>query len=115
MSHVRNSEACVQPPLVIYGVSGSGKTALMCKAFELLRQSASTDGHHVLVLRLLGTSPQSSEIHDVLKSICYQVGSLRLLLTHTKVMIAVLCILMVVIFFLGMFSIGSGPPFFTGH
>ncbi|XP_075063309.1 NACHT domain- and WD repeat-containing protein 1 [Mixophyes fleayi] len=61
-----------RPPLVIYGASGSGKTALMCKAFEMLRQSS--NGHHVLVLRLLGTSPQSSEIHDVLKSICYQVS-----------------------------------------
>nr|DBA28324.1 TPA: hypothetical protein GDO54_008709 [Pyxicephalus adspersus] len=71
VDRVRNSEACVQSPLVIYGASGSGKTALMCKAFELLRQSTSSD--HVLVLRLFGTSPQSSEIHDVLKSICYQV------------------------------------------
>ncbi|XP_018423713.1 PREDICTED: NACHT domain- and WD repeat-containing protein 1 [Nanorana parkeri] len=73
VSRIKNSEACVQAPLVIYGASGSGKTALMCKTFELLRQSATADGHHVLVLRLLGTSPQSSEIHDVLKSICYQV------------------------------------------
>lgn len=73
VSRLRNNKTLVQFPLIIYGASGSGKTALMCKAFELMRQSATTDGNHVLVLRLLGTSPQSSEIHDVLKSICYQV------------------------------------------
>lgn len=76
VSRLRNNKTLVQFPLIIYGASGSGKTALMCKAFELMRQSATTDGNHVLVLRLLGTSPQSSEIHDVLKSICYQVGLL---------------------------------------
>ncbi|XP_056374124.1 NACHT domain- and WD repeat-containing protein 1 [Hyla sarda] len=63
----------VWPPLVIYGASGSGKTALMCKAFEMIKHSVTNNENLILVLRLLGTSPQSSDIHDVLKSICYQV------------------------------------------
>ncbi|XP_053312007.1 NACHT domain- and WD repeat-containing protein 1 [Spea bombifrons] len=71
MSHVKDDHVC--SPLVIYGASGSGKTALLCKVFEILRLAAPSDGGPTLILRLLGTSPQSSEIHDVLKSICYQV------------------------------------------
>ncbi|XP_063770572.1 NACHT domain- and WD repeat-containing protein 1 [Pseudophryne corroboree] len=71
LGQVKEKGDQVRPPLIIYGVSGSGKTALMCKAFEMLRQFS--NGRHVLIQRLLGTSPQSSEIHDVLKSICYQV------------------------------------------
>ncbi|XP_069820529.1 NACHT domain- and WD repeat-containing protein 1 [Dendropsophus ebraccatus] len=71
VGHVK--EKGVWPPLVIYGASGSGKTALMCKAFDMVKHSVANNGNYILVLRLLGTSPQSSEIHDVLKSICYQV------------------------------------------
>ncbi|KAM4807933.1 NACHT domain- and WD repeat-containing protein 1 [Rhinophrynus dorsalis] len=73
LNHVNDRGSKLLPPVVIYGASGSGKTALMCKAFQILRQSASRDSGQVLILRLLGTSPQSSDIHDVLKSICYQV------------------------------------------
>ncbi|KAE8632431.1 hypothetical protein XENTR_v10001547 [Xenopus tropicalis] len=70
MSYIQERHSQVYPPLIIHGVSGSGKTALMCKAFEMLKQT--NNGSSLMVLRLLGTSPQSSEIHDVLKSICYQ-------------------------------------------
>ncbi|XP_068090263.1 NACHT domain- and WD repeat-containing protein 1 isoform X2 [Hyperolius riggenbachi] len=73
VSQVTDRGDSVRPPLIIYGASGSGKTALMCKAFEMVRQLTTVNEHHVLLLRLLGTSPESSEIHDVLKSICYQV------------------------------------------
>ncbi|XP_053558868.1 NACHT domain- and WD repeat-containing protein 1 [Bombina bombina] len=72
INHVRNSSTKVHPPLVIYGASGSGKTAIMCKAFEMLRPTSANNV--ILILRLLGTSPQSSEIHDVLKGLCYQVS-----------------------------------------
>ncbi|KAG8594792.1 hypothetical protein GDO81_001328 [Engystomops pustulosus] len=71
VAHVKEKDIC--PPLVIYGASGSGKTALLCKAFDMIKYSVANNGNYILVLRLLGTSPQSSEIHDVLKSICYQV------------------------------------------
>ncbi|XP_063311499.1 NACHT domain- and WD repeat-containing protein 1 [Pelobates fuscus] len=73
LGNIKDEADRIRPPLVISGTSGSGKTALMCKIFEMLRLDASNNGGPVLVLRLLGTSPQSSEIHDVLKSICYQV------------------------------------------
>ncbi|XP_069623861.1 NACHT domain- and WD repeat-containing protein 1 [Ranitomeya imitator] len=71
VGHVNKKE--MRPPLVIYGASGSGKTALMCKAFNMVKDLVSSKGNYILVLRLFGTSPQSSDIHDVLKSICYQV------------------------------------------
>ncbi|KAG9467153.1 hypothetical protein GDO78_015505 [Eleutherodactylus coqui] len=71
VGHVTDKD--IRPPLVIYGASGSGKTALMCKAFDMVKHLVANNENYILVLRLLGTSPQSSEIHDVLKSICYQV------------------------------------------
>ncbi|XP_077109236.1 NACHT domain- and WD repeat-containing protein 1 [Ranitomeya variabilis] len=71
VSHVNKKE--MRPPLVIYGASGSGKTALMCKAFNMVKDLVSNKGNYIWVLRLFGTSPQSSDIHDVLRSICYQV------------------------------------------
>ncbi|MBN3275139.1 NWD1 protein, partial [Polyodon spathula] len=58
-------------PLVVFGPSGIGKTSLMCKLSQELRHTLGEDS--VLVLRLLGTSPMSSEIHSVLKSICFQI------------------------------------------
>ncbi|KAM4706799.1 NACHT domain- and WD repeat-containing protein 1 [Discoglossus pictus] len=73
MNSVKYKGTDIKSPLVIYGASGSGKTAVMCKAFEMLRSAAAGDGEVVLILRLLGTSPRSTEIHDVLKGICYQV------------------------------------------
>ncbi|XP_040273389.1 NACHT domain- and WD repeat-containing protein 1 [Bufo bufo] len=71
VSYVREKD--IRLPLIIYGASGSGKTALMCKAFDMVKHLVANNENYILVLRLLGTSPQSSEIHDVLKSICYQV------------------------------------------
>ncbi|XP_029470055.1 NACHT domain- and WD repeat-containing protein 1 [Rhinatrema bivittatum] len=58
-------------PLIISGPSGTGKTALVCKMSESLR--ATLGNETVVVLRLLGTSPLSTEIHSVLKSVCFQV------------------------------------------
>ncbi|XP_051886627.1 NACHT domain- and WD repeat-containing protein 1 [Pristis pectinata] len=58
-------------PLVVYGPSGTGKTAVMSKLAEEVRKHLG-DGT-VVVTRLLGTSPLSSEIHTVLKSVCFQV------------------------------------------
>ncbi|KAJ8278725.1 hypothetical protein COCON_G00057910 [Conger conger] len=58
-------------PLVVYGPSGIGKTALMCKLAQEMR--AVLGPKSVVVQRLLGTSPLSSEIDSVLRSICFQV------------------------------------------
>ncbi|KAJ8277483.1 hypothetical protein GJAV_G00075650 [Gymnothorax javanicus] len=58
-------------PLVVYGPSGIGKTALMCKLAQEMRSVLGPKS--VVVLRLLGTSPLSSEVDSVLRSICFQV------------------------------------------
>ncbi|XP_067856040.1 NACHT domain- and WD repeat-containing protein 1 [Heptranchias perlo] len=74
---------CVHQPLVVYGPSGTGKTAVMSKLAEEVRKSLGNGT--VVVTRLLGTSRLSSEIHAVLKSVCFQVClafGLKLPLTH---------------------------------
>ena len=58
-------------PLVVHGPSGIGKTALMCKLAQEMR--AVLGPKSVVVQRLLGTSPLSSEIDSVLRSVCFQV------------------------------------------
>lgn len=75
------------PPLVLYGPAGVGKTALMCKlAQETCGQS---DSQAAVVLRLLGTSPLSSDISPLLRGVCVQIcGAFNLPLpaassTHT--------------------------------
>ncbi|XP_072123382.1 NACHT domain- and WD repeat-containing protein 1 [Mobula birostris] len=62
---------CTHRPLIIYGPSGTGKTAVMSKLAEDVGKCLSSGT--VVVTRLLGTSALSSEIHTVLKSICFQV------------------------------------------
>lgn len=64
-------------PLIVYGTPGIGKTALLCKLAQEMRTVL--DPQAVVVLRLLGTSPLSSDIDSVLKGICLQVcGALGL-------------------------------------
>lgn len=64
-------------PLIVYGPPGIGKTALLCKLSQEMRTVL--DPQAVVVLRLLGTSPNSSDIDSVLKGICLQVcGALGL-------------------------------------
>lgn len=64
-------------PLIVYGPSGIGKTALLCKLAQEMRTVL--DPQAMVVLRLLGTSPISSDIDSVLKGICLQVcGALGL-------------------------------------
>ena len=54
---------------VITGRPGSGKTFLLCKAVSDLVQNPDSS---VVVARFLGTSPNSSNVHSLLDSICNQ-------------------------------------------
>ncbi|MGH0163081.1 UNVERIFIED_CONTAM: hypothetical protein FKN15_073816 [Acipenser sinensis] len=68
---VKEQDSGHHAPLVVFGPSGIGKTSMMCKLSQEVRRTLGEDS--VLVLRLLGTSPMSSEIHSVLKSVCFQI------------------------------------------
>uniref|UniRef100_A0A3B1K070 NACHT and WD repeat domain containing 1 n=1 Tax=Astyanax mexicanus TaxID=7994 RepID=A0A3B1K070_ASTMX len=58
-------------PLVVSGPPGSGKTAVLCRLAQEMR--AVLGPQAVVTLRLLGTSPLSSDVDSVLKSVCVQV------------------------------------------
>lgn len=51
-------------PIVIFGQSGCGKTALMGKLIEV---SNNRMPQSIIIYRFLGTSPESSSIHNLLK------------------------------------------------
>uniref|UniRef100_A0A8C5RM93 NACHT and WD repeat domain containing 1 n=1 Tax=Laticauda laticaudata TaxID=8630 RepID=A0A8C5RM93_LATLA len=58
-------------PLVIYGPSGCGKTALLYHLGEAIQTTL--DQETVVILRLLGTSQDSSTPNSLLHSLCQQV------------------------------------------
>lgn len=57
-------------PLVVYGPSGSGKSALMAMAAKL----ASRNNSHCLA-RFIGATPNSSNIRSLLEMICRDIGN----------------------------------------
>ncbi|MEN6290995.1 MAG: AAA family ATPase, partial [Methanobacterium sp.] len=66
-------------PMIVYGESGSGKSALMAKAIE----DSSTDFYEInedgdlyndgLVVRFIGATPESSDLHSLLESLSRQI------------------------------------------
>ncbi|XP_076802555.1 NACHT domain- and WD repeat-containing protein 1-like isoform X2 [Clavelina lepadiformis] len=62
-------ETCRQP-VVIFGSSGKGKTALMAMILKYCRKRSPND---YLIYRFLGTSPNSSHIHNVLQTVIIQI------------------------------------------
>ncbi|MDA8083104.1 MAG: DUF4062 domain-containing protein, partial [Nitrospiraceae bacterium] len=58
-------------PLVIHGPSGSGKSALMAYAAEN-ETKAHSDAE--LILRHIGATPSSSNVHSLIESLCKQTG-----------------------------------------
>ncbi len=56
-------------PLVIWGASGSGKSALMAKAIEQAKES----GQHV-IFRFIGVTPDSSIGRALLEDLCRQIS-----------------------------------------
>jgi hypothetical protein len=57
-----------QLPLVIHGVSGTGKTALMARAWLTLTAPDQA------VARFIGATPQSADLGNLLRSLCRQLG-----------------------------------------
>ncbi|XP_074658721.1 NACHT and WD repeat domain-containing protein 2-like [Tubulanus polymorphus] len=63
-------------PLVLHGESGCGKTSLLAKAAsEVAKWKFSKTCQPILVLRFLGTSPNSSTIMPLLQSLCTQIST----------------------------------------
>ena len=59
-------------PLVVHGLSGSGKTSIMVAAASQLKEKNPVK-KMAIVLRFLGSTPHSSHIRHTLSSICEQV------------------------------------------
>ncbi|MGO8697053.1 MAG: AAA family ATPase [Limisphaerales bacterium] len=51
-------------PLVVHGTSGCGKTALLWRAFEEIPTTLQP------IIRLIGTTPHSSDVRSLLRSLC---------------------------------------------
>ncbi|XP_021375216.1 NACHT and WD repeat domain-containing protein 2-like isoform X2 [Mizuhopecten yessoensis] len=62
-----------QKPLVIHGMSGCGKTSIMAMAAKLV-PSWMNNTEPVVVIRFLGTTPDSSNINSLLMSIIQQIN-----------------------------------------
>ncbi|XP_077187495.1 NACHT domain- and WD repeat-containing protein 1 [Paroedura picta] len=70
-------------PLVVRGLPGCGKTALLCQLCQATQTALGLEA--VVVLRLLGASPLSCPLDRLLRSLCLQVSlALRLPLPHAE-------------------------------
>ena len=58
--------------VVLHGASGCGKTSLMAKIATKLKDWLLDEGSPIVVLRFIGTSPDSSSIRLLLRSVCLQ-------------------------------------------
>ncbi|XP_070554535.1 NACHT domain- and WD repeat-containing protein 1-like [Ptychodera flava] len=65
-----NSDA--KSPLILHGVSGCGKTSVVAMAAKMVRKVISKDT--VVILRFLGTTPDSCNVRRLLFSICRQIS-----------------------------------------
>ncbi len=61
-------------PLVVYGVSGSGKTALMARTAGLITESQKPGVDPVLICRYVGATSASSDIRSLLESLCRELA-----------------------------------------
>ncbi|XP_072178165.1 NACHT domain- and WD repeat-containing protein 1-like [Diadema setosum] len=63
-------------PYVIHGIGGSGKTSLIAKLFSMSldRYQGTQENRPKHVIRFIGITPQSSNIRDLLFSICEQIS-----------------------------------------
>jgi hypothetical protein len=58
-------------PLVVFGESGSGKSALMAKAIQQSRAQSKKD---LIVFRFIGATPDSSNGRTLLENVCRQIS-----------------------------------------
>ncbi|EEB13481.1 conserved hypothetical protein [Pediculus humanus corporis] len=61
-------------PIVLYGEGGCGKTSLLAKAAGLTSSEWFLDVKPIIVIRFLGTTPDSSALTPTLMSICQQIS-----------------------------------------
>lgn len=66
--HLKSDDRC---PLAIFGVSGSGKSALMAK---VVAQARSLRSEAEVVIRFIGATPDSSGGRELLESLCEQIS-----------------------------------------
>lgn len=60
-------------PFVLHGKGGSGKTSLLSKAASICCEICPKGSKPILVLRFLGTTPDSSSVIPMLTSVCHQI------------------------------------------
>ncbi|KAK3105389.1 hypothetical protein FSP39_024054, partial [Pinctada imbricata] len=60
-----------QQPYTVFGPSGSGKTSIMAKVARQVHLIHNRDA--IVILRFLGTSPESSNVVNLLRSLCQQI------------------------------------------
>ena len=51
-------------PLVVHGFSGCGKTSILAKAGTLLDEWLEKDSKFIVILRFIGTTPDSSSVNS---------------------------------------------------
>jgi WD40 repeat protein len=59
-------------PLMVYGASGCGKTALLARAAEEIQESEVSGQKPEVILRFIGVTPRSSDIRSLLGSLCQE-------------------------------------------
>ncbi|KAL9969786.1 hypothetical protein ACROYT_G022043 [Oculina patagonica] len=63
-----------EKPFIVHGISGCGKTSLMAKVFttSLENWSGVDTGRPFQLIRFIGTSPSSTNVRSLLRSLCHQ-------------------------------------------
>ena len=67
----------VEEPMMIYGNSGCGKTSVMAKIMEHVASGVWKSGKNcqfVIIARFLGTTPNTSNVHQLLVAVCQQLA-----------------------------------------